>query len=143
VNGNIERLTPFRDLWFLRGGPLLQLFDGGFTGVYDREEIGYDGLKPRFDICPKCRTQLLRVLLNEKCKLEKLLSSIFEWESCPIIESGPKPRVDLEWNSGLSGDTLVLHRGEVKGRTSSICGYEDMVGLLWGRLKGGLILGTG
>ena len=96
MNGDTERLTPFWDLWFLRGGPLLQFFDGGSTGVYDREEIGCNGLKLWFvEISLECRTQLFRVLLDEECKLAKLLSSIFEWQSCPIVVGGPKLRVDL------------------------------------------------
>lgn len=79
MNRDIERLAPFWDLWFLGGGPLLQLFDGCFTGAYDREELSYDGLEPWFvEVCLECRTQLFRVLLDEESKLAKLLSSIFE-----------------------------------------------------------------
>ena len=95
---------PSCELWFLRGSPLLQLFDGGFTGVYDREKIAHNGLELRFvEICLKCREQLLGVLLDEECKLSKLLSSIFEWESCPIVVGCSKPRVDLERDTEPSG----------------------------------------
>ena len=108
MNRDIKRLTPFRDFWFLRGGPLLQLFDGSFTAVYDGEELGYDGLKLWFvEICIKCRTQLFRVLLDEESKLAKLLSSIFERESRPIVVGCPKPRVDLRRDTGPSGDIFI------------------------------------
>jgi len=99
---------PSRELRFLRGGPLLQLFDGGFTGGYDREQLAHDGLELWFfEICLKCREQLFRVLLDEECKLVKLLSSILERESCPVVVSGPKPRVDLERDTGPSGDVFT------------------------------------
>ena len=105
MNGDTERLTTFWDLRFLRGGPLLQFFNGGSTGGYDRKEVGRDGLKLRFvEISLECRTQLFRVLLDEECKLAKLLSPIFERQSCPIVVGGPELRVDLGQDTGPSGD---------------------------------------
>lgn len=96
MNGDVERLTPLWDLWFFWGGPLLQFFNGNFAAVYDREKLGDNGLELWLvEISLKCPTELFRVLLDEETKLAELPSSVFEWESCPIIVGGSEPRVDL------------------------------------------------
>jgi len=75
-------------LGVFKGGPLLQLFDGTFTGIDNGEKLGDDGLEFRFtEICPKCLTESFRVVLDEECKLTKPFSSVFEWESFTVIVS--------------------------------------------------------
>lgn len=59
MNGDVERLTPLWDLWAYRGGPLLQLFEGGFAARYDREKLAYDDLELWLvEICLECHIQL-------------------------------------------------------------------------------------
>ena len=78
MEGNIERLAPFRDSRFLGGGPLVQLFNCGLAGVYDREKFGDDNLELGFiEIRFKCPTQLFRVLLDKEGELAKLLPAVF------------------------------------------------------------------
>ena len=68
--------------------------------------------------------------MDEECKLAKLLPAVFEWECYPIVVGGSESRVYLGWDTGLSRDVCGPGR-EAGGRTSSICGYEDIVGLVW------------
>lgn len=60
VNGDIELLAPFREFWFLRGGPLAQVFDGGRARIHNGEKLGEDDLEPWLvEICVKCRTEFI------------------------------------------------------------------------------------
>lgn len=79
MDRDIERLAPLRNFWFLRGSPLVQLFNGGLAGVYNWEKFSEDDLELWFvEICLKCRTEFFRVLLDEEGKLSKLLPTVFE-----------------------------------------------------------------
>ena len=65
MKGSIERLAPFRDLRFLRGGPFVHLFNCGLAGIYDREKFSGDNLELWFiEIRLKCRAQLRTTLLS-------------------------------------------------------------------------------
>jgi hypothetical protein len=111
VNGDVERLTPFWDWWVFGGGPLLQLFDGSFAGVYNRKQLSDDRLELWFvEVCLKGCTELFRIVLDEERKLAKLLPAVFEWECCPIIVGGSESRVYLGWDAGPSEDVCDMGR---------------------------------
>ena len=130
MNRDVERLTPFRDWWPFRGGPLLQLFDGSFAGNHDRENLG-GGFEPWFvKICLECLTELLRVFLNEERKLEKLLPAVLKRECRSILVGSLESRVYLGGRPRRQKALLILG-GKARGRTSSMCGYEDIMGLVW------------
>ena len=129
MNRYVERLTPFWDWWSFRGGPFLQLFDGGFAGDYDREDLG-DGFEPWFaKICLKCLIELLRVFLNKECKLKELLPAVLKWKRRSVLEGSLESRVYLGGTAGRQKTLLIPWQG-TRGRTSSTFGYEDMMRLV-------------
>ena len=108
MNGDIERLTPFWDWGSFRGGPLLQLFYGSFAGDHDGENLG-GGFEPRFaKICLECLTELLRVVLNEERKLEKLLPAVLKWECRSTLVGSLESRVYLGRTPGCQNALLIL-----------------------------------
>ena len=88
---------------FLRGGPLVQLFDGGRARIDNGEKLGEHGFKPWLvEIRLKRLTKFFGVLLYEERELAKLVPAVFERESYPIVVGGSEPRVDLGWDVGPS-----------------------------------------
>ena len=102
MNRDIELLAPFRNFWFLGRGPLVQVFDGIDARIDDWEKLGvYDFELWLVEIGLKRLTKLFGVLLYEERKLAKLLPTIFERDSYPIVAGGSKSRVDLGlWDTG-------------------------------------------